>query len=88
MDSNSNNNSQLLFQQLSRIENTMERLVPELAAIKTDLAHHIKRSDLLEERQDELQKDYYQLRGFFTIAGWILASLVALLSVLHLVRLI
>lgn len=79
---------ELLRQQLDRIEKILERIVPELAMIKTDLAYHIKRTDLLEEKQDELEKNYYQLRGFFTIAGWVLASMVAALSILKLLKLI
>lgn len=76
------------LKQLDRIEETLERMVAEMSAIKTDLNYHIKRSDTLEEKLDLMEQDYHKFRGFFSIAGWLVASAVACLSALKLLQVI
>lgn len=55
----------------------------DIKAIQTDLAYHIRRTDILEGRFEALDKDVTKLRGFFTIAGWIVAGLATILTVLN-----
>lgn len=71
-----------IYDQLNRIEETLDRIRPELSIIKTDLNYHIHRTDLLEQKFSELDKDVTKLRGFFTVAGWLVGVMATILTIL------
>jgi regulator of replication initiation timing len=75
-----------VYQQLDRIEKTLERVVPELSAIKADLAYHIKRTDLLEIQVDQLDKNYTRFQGFVSIGGWLVATILTVATILRLFK--
>lgn len=75
------NDFERIYQQLDRIEDTLERVRPELVAIKSDLTYHIKRTDLLEAEMKHLDRDVTKLRGFFSIGGWLLGIAATLLTI-------
>ncbi len=67
--------------QLSRIERHLDivagRLhnqVERLAAIESDLRHHIKRSDSLEAQVDELRKFMWKVLGALCVVGPLLTA--------------
>ena len=55
----------------------------QLSAIKVDLAHHIRRSDMLEEQMKFIDKDVNKLKGFFSIGGWVVGILATILTILN-----
>lgn len=71
-----------LYEQMDRIEETLDRIRPDLSAIKTDLNYHIHRTNILEEKFSILDKDVTKLRGFFTIAGWIVGVAATVLTLM------
>lgn len=54
----------------------------DIRAIQTDLAYHIRRTDILEGKFASLDQDVTKLRGFFTISGWLVAVFATLLTIL------
>lgn len=71
-----------LYSQLDRIEETLDSISPRLAAIETDLAYHIKRSDLAEERIDLMEAEFHKWKGFFSIGGWLLGLMSTAVTIL------
>ena len=55
----------------------------DLRAVQTDLAYHIRRTDILEGKFEALDKDVTKMRGFFTVMGWIVAAAATILTVLE-----
>lgn len=72
-----------LYAQLDRMEDTLERVRPELVAIRTDLNYHIHRSNLLEQKMELVDQDVIKLRGFFTITGWLIGITATILTILN-----
>lgn len=82
-----NNNPQLerIYHQLNRLEESVECILPDISAMKTDLKYHIKRSDLLEMQVKIIEKNYQKFYGFFSIGGWIIGiagAIVTMVSVI------
>lgn len=77
-----NNTISRIYHQLDRIEETLERISPELVAIKVDLKYHIQRTTLLEETLEIHKKALTRLTGFFSIGGWLVGIVATVLTIL------
>jgi hypothetical protein len=75
--------SDMTPEQFQELLETLYDTRSDIKAIQTDLAYHIRRTDILEGRFEALDKDVTKLRGFFTIAGWVVAALATVLTVLN-----
>lgn len=71
-----------IYEELVEVRDAVYSVKADIRAIQTDLAYHIRRTDILEGRFETLDKDVTRLRGFFTISGWIVAIVATILTVL------
>lgn len=71
-----------LDEKLDKVADSLSDLNARLAAIQTDLAYHIRRTDLLEGRFESLDKDVTKLRGFFAVGGWVVGIAATMMSII------
>jgi len=53
-----------------------------LAINTQSLEEHVKRTNILQEKVEQLDKDVTKLRGFFSILGWIVGVCATALTIL------
>lgn len=70
-----------ILEQLKDISNTLSDMKVTLAENTKELTYHIRRTDILETQVEHFKSDINKLRGFFTIAGWIVGACATLLVV-------
>lgn len=73
---------------MSNYSSKLDEITRKLASIDKTLAVnteqlkvHVKRTDLLESKVESLDQDVTKLRGFFTIAGWVIGIAATILTV-------
>lgn len=71
-----------------RLYESLGEIRAQLVSIRIDLNHHIERTRIAEERLELLDKDITRLRGFFTVAGWLVAGLATILTILNTLNII
>lgn len=71
-----------IVQTLEAIRDDLAEMKAILAVNTRELETHIKRTNMLEEQVKLLDKDVTKLRGFFSIAGWILGICATVLTIL------
>ena len=69
--------------QYEKLAEILSDMKADVRVIQMDLAYHIKRTDILQTKMEDLDRDVTKLRGFFTIAGWLVAGLATLLTILN-----
>lgn len=67
---------------LEKIREDISEMKATLAVNTRDVAEHMKRSNQLEEQVEVLKEEVLKLRGFASIAGWVVGVAATILTVL------
>ncbi len=68
--------------QMDRIELNLERLLPEITAIRIDLNYHIAMTKKHEKTLEIHKTALTKLTGFFSYGGWLVATAATVLTIL------
>lgn len=78
-----------LLQRHIELRETLSDINVSLATIKTDVHHHIRRTENLETRYDALNSEYLRLdrqlskwAGATALSGWVVSTILALAALL------
>lgn len=68
-------------EQYDNVLDKLSEIRSRIAAIEVDVAYHIKRTQQLEDRYEDLHAQTLKLSGFISIGGWLVALLLGLFGV-------
>lgn len=64
------------------IQVSQAEMTAELKYIRKDVDYHVRRTDLLERKVEQVDRDVTKFRGFATIGGWVLSIIVLTVTVI------
>lgn len=73
----------LVYKELQSIKEMCFDLKVLQAENNKELQYHIRRSDLLEKRVDQVDRDITKVRGFVSIGGWIIGTVAIITNVIY-----
>ena len=71
---------------MSEIKEELGEIRAHLAEIKVDLKHHIKRTELLEERFEPVEDHVKFIRQLMKTITWLAGTSVAVLTLIKLIK--